>query len=458
MAMPAHGTKPGAAFKTAYQEGIYMDEFMAMMKTRMEVEIQYLDQLSKLKDSWNPKWRESGVWSLISPVLGHFEEEITRRNAFVNDFQECFPTAPQGDAEGYPYRLFENLEEAYLACSQADRDVQTPSSQFALKMWYSTFDDSNASVLPEPDLVYRRATSRQHGLIKGGNHWHSNNAEDILEKHQQRSEDVKAFIGDYLSSIVDLVADISRSCSAATSTIRSFASASFISPRHDEIGGKRSHPYMHEYEYRLYHRNGELARPLFGLAEPDTVKLVNQVLDMGILRWVPTPRVLDASAAFDLEKGYLKSSTQQLIEDTVAKYPQDEMIKLLNGLLLFTKPLIPIEATKVNQYRGGVPRRKLQGLMDSIDFEARSHVLQLMVRYLVYVTPRTFSVAMAGELVGRLFTHQRDTGSIIKDIGRKWDYERDCPFPEGVERKTDDTQMTEEVVWVGSGQPYVRKV
>ncbi|KIM21511.1 hypothetical protein M408DRAFT_333420, partial [Serendipita vermifera MAFF 305830] len=132
MATLAHGTKPGTAFKTIYQEGIYMDEFMAMMKTRMEVETQYLDQLSKLKDSWNPKWSESGVWSLISPILGHFEEEITRRNAFVDDLQARLATAPQSNTESNPYQLFENLEQAYQACSQADRDVQTPSSQSAL--------------------------------------------------------------------------------------------------------------------------------------------------------------------------------------------------------------------------------------------------------------------------------------------------------------------------------------
>ncbi|KIM24365.1 hypothetical protein M408DRAFT_232982 [Serendipita vermifera MAFF 305830] len=150
MAMPVYGTKPGTAFKTIYQEGVYMDEFITMMKNRMEVETQYLDQLGKLKDSWNPKWRESSVWSLISPILSHFEEEITRRNAFVDDLQARFATAPQSDPENDPYQLFEDLEQAYLACSQADRDVQTPSAESALKEWHSTFSVYRPSPFPEP--------------------------------------------------------------------------------------------------------------------------------------------------------------------------------------------------------------------------------------------------------------------------------------------------------------------
>ncbi|KIM24364.1 hypothetical protein M408DRAFT_232965 [Serendipita vermifera MAFF 305830] len=96
--------------------------------------------------------------------------------------------------------------------------------------------------------------------------------------------------------------------------------------------------------------------------------------------------------------------------------------------------------------------------MDSIDFEARSHILQLMVRLLVNLTQYPFlGPAMGAERVGWLFTHQHGTGSIIKDMARKWDYERDCPFPEGVERKADDDEMTEEIVWVKSGLPYVRE-
>ncbi|KIM24366.1 hypothetical protein M408DRAFT_331768 [Serendipita vermifera MAFF 305830] len=458
MAMPAYGTKPGTAFKTVYQGGIYMDEFMAMMKTRMEVEAQYLDQISKLKDSWNPKWRESGVWPLISPILGHFEEEITRRNAFVDGLQARFAHVTQSDTENNPYRSFESLEQAYLACSQADTDVQTPSSQSALQKWYSTFDPRYPRRFPEPDLVYRRAISRQHDLVKECGHLHSTKPEDIMEKHQQHSEDVKSFIGGCLSSIADLVAAISRSCSTATSNIRSFTSASFISPRHDEIEDERSHIYMREYEYRLYHRDGELARPYFGLAAPDTVQLVNQVLDIGVGGLLYRSNALNASAAFELEKRYLNEPIHQIIASMDSESDWQWRMKLLNSLLLFTKPLILIDATQVKQYRGGVPRRKLQGLMESIDFEARSATLQLMVRILVEMTwDKPVTATWEAEHVGWLFTHQGDTWPIIRDIGRKWDPERDCPFPEGVERKTDDNQMTEEIVWSNSGLPYMRE-
>ncbi|KIM21508.1 hypothetical protein M408DRAFT_333417 [Serendipita vermifera MAFF 305830] len=449
------------------------------------METQYLNQLGKLRDSWNPKWRESGVWSLISPILSHFEDEITRRNAFVDHLQEHSLTragprnalvpvsldyntspivdipsftlsiAPQSDTKNNPDRPFEKLEPAYLACSQADRDVQMPSSRSALQKWYSTFDPTLPGPFPEPDLVYRRTTNHQHSIVKECNDWYSNILEVITEKHQQHSEDVKSFIGGYLSSMTYLVADISRSCTIAISNTRSFASASFISPRHDEIEDEKSHLYMRKYEYRHYHLNGELSRPFFGLGAADTVQLVNQVLDTGSILWTITARTLKVSDALKLEKGYLNSPIQHIIAHPDNEYTR---MKLLNSLLLLTKPLFLIEAVKVRQYRGGVPRRKLQGLVESIDFEARSDTLQLMVRVLISLMGHTpYPVTTVAEHVGWLFTHQHETGPIINDIGRKWDYERDCPFPEGVERKTEENRMTREVVWVDSGLPYVRE-
>ncbi|KIM21510.1 hypothetical protein M408DRAFT_103578 [Serendipita vermifera MAFF 305830] len=86
---------------------------------------------------------------------------------------------------------------------------------------------------------------------------------------------------------------------------------------------------MREYEYRLYHRGGELARPLFGLAVPDTVQLANQILDTVSISLELTFRTLDASVAFELEKRYLNSSTQHCVVDMSIHYSEEQRAEIV---------------------------------------------------------------------------------------------------------------------------------
>jgi ATP-dependent Clp protease adapter protein ClpS len=120
---------------------------------------------------------------------------------------------------------------------------------------------------------------------------------DVLERHQQRAEDVKSFINVLLTYFRYACVTNSRHtqflhCSAIHSSLSvsfstalsfngAFSSSEFIGPRHDETEEEASHALLQAVDYRSYMQYGEVIQPIFGLGVEKTVSLINELHNYG---------------------------------------------------------------------------------------------------------------------------------------------------------------------------------
>ncbi|KIM20397.1 hypothetical protein M408DRAFT_284164 [Serendipita vermifera MAFF 305830] len=77
-------SNPGTAFKTLMEERDLLFEFIAMIQKRLKIEIKHLGELRALQATWNPKWSDSGVSTLTSPLLSHISNgELHQKHHFI---------------------------------------------------------------------------------------------------------------------------------------------------------------------------------------------------------------------------------------------------------------------------------------------------------------------------------------------------------------------------------------
>ncbi|KIM22461.1 hypothetical protein M408DRAFT_28692 [Serendipita vermifera MAFF 305830] len=436
---PAQGDLvPGTAMKVMIDEHRYLQAFLSMVKTKLDLEKKYLADLAALRDSWDPKWAESGISTLVSPFLNHMSSEIlhkTDTHAHVMSLLETMPETPApGDSD--PLEVLAVLEPAYREYEKCKAAVTSPEGLKCLQDWSTLVTEYNpwkgrVHILPQIDGDFRKAVVTQNQAAEEATLWYTEVVPSALEHHQQNTEHIKSLLIAVCSHYGDLQATLSTSCSTALNTTASFVSSRFISPRHGEAQAEAKHYLVQKCDYRNYTTTGCLSHAVYGLGPDATANLVKFLVDsvnLGvywIYRW-DWDLIWRDGSAFEVS-GLSKDLLDKIRNTTVTKREC-----IMKYALFRDVPLIPIPKEVIASYRNGISRSKIGSILDHIQQTARSNVLHIVA----FFTDGREREDEGWYLwaITLLLCHDSNAVEIIKAIVCKWDFEKDCPLPDGVKR------------------------
>ncbi|KIM22460.1 hypothetical protein M408DRAFT_284244 [Serendipita vermifera MAFF 305830] len=121
-----------------------------------------------------------------------------------------------------------------------------------------------------------------------------------------------------------------------------------------------------------------------------------------------------------------------LNEDPFQEIRKTEVLsreRIIMYALFSDGPLIPIPKEVTASYRSGISRSKLGSVLDHIQQTARPNILYIFQHLTMWAhTPSDWRSRSL------LLCHDLDAVEIIKAIVCKWDFQKDCPLPNGVKR------------------------
>ncbi|KIM19499.1 hypothetical protein M408DRAFT_334382, partial [Serendipita vermifera MAFF 305830] len=354
-------TKPGTALKTLMEERQHLVEFVAMVQKS-------LDELRSLQATWNPKWSDSRISTLISPFLSYISNEIADREQSHAEIQSrlenvSVPAINKPHPDFDPSSMPENLEACYANYTKCHDAASAPEAQKSLQKWYNNWTGGFMdTMLPPIDRDFRKAVLGQQWAVDTAQDWYSRSFPDVLDRHQQSSEDVKSFLKCVLNNYSGICFKLSSSCSIALNNTAAFVSTRLIAPLHEKIEKEVLHPLLQKCDYRNYMTDGKISRPLVCLNASQRVDLILRALNS--IGWhflveVPDP---DLPIVFGLERKY---DYKTVIESFKSINPA-LLLHLAQAALVCDTPLIPVTKQEVSQYRRGLPRSKIRIIIERI--------------------------------------------------------------------------------------------
>lgn len=416
-----------------------MDEFVDWMKRRLQLDRKYLKELKTLGLLVNPRWSQSRVSSLVSPMLEFFAQEVEERQRTCDSvskyLDELSDSHPPEHVEETSESMISRYDDLIAACKDHEVCRKEASSAKAIKeMWqwhgqgpngsdsnyvcYMSTADLKQFLLPLTERNYRESIARQQTLAHTVNSWHRSRLPELINSHQSRSEEIKAVVARVTGEHSRLVTTMAGFLEATKNNIHGFSSSSFISWHHNERDSESEHTYMKEVVYVNFSDGTMRSNIIFG-----TVSRTLLELRRAIQALIERDPSFDIYAAKPVKDKALELE-QYLSTDPSLHHLLDSELRLLHSFgLLSNPPLIPIHDGEIKRYAAGVPRNKMHLIMSRVRRQDE-------VATLFDIWSSTVSVTLV-----KLLTHREDTENIIKDIFLKWDFNNNRPFPPGVKRE-----------------------
>lgn len=449
--------QPGTALKSVTQEDQCLDEFMAVVRKRIELEVQHLANLKQLRDSYDSSWKNSRIWPLISSFIDFCGNEISHLEEYISEATVCLDRIPDspsplqdGKDEFNAFEMPENLKLPYLEYSRCCELACSESSVWDLTQQPRTFASRFTHPLPENERAYRQAVVQQRQTAGLASKWYQDVFPEILENHQQRTESVKDILYKILTNQSLLASHLSSSSSTAIHDIRLFSSSNFIASHHEQMNQEKIHTLLKEVCYRNHAAGAKVVKPLFGTGIMKSVDLAEDILRQlkctdPDLKHKPSMATL--SDPLQLERWVHDAG--------VAAIEQSHVVLRRVFELTFSTapPLLPVSSEEIASYSKGVPREKMDAFLKTRVPAARQATMSLV---------RNFVDQGFQHPEGEFYTHWYLTGNdgtrnLVRSLWRKWDIDGDCPFPRGVDRVWDDAQKHSKVVWKKTGEEYDRQ-
>ncbi|CAG8679032.1 3880_t:CDS:2 [Acaulospora colombiana] len=252
------GQVPGGVLKTVVEEHQFMDEFIQLLKRRNR-------DLATLYESFSPKWKDSAIYPLLSPILSFFKSvilsEMTIRRTTCEPIKTILDEIPVTDPpdaleedgvsilDDYQklIEVNERLEECREKANSSDSvtmlrewlNNEAPKSQYGDTDHFTNITELNRKetarfILPEP----AHKVSNWHGsvlLVTMINIYQRNtlrfDVQDVLERHQGLSENIKKVL------------------QKAKDRLNAFSSVDYIAPKHEGQSLESSHEFMKVASY-----------------------------------------------------------------------------------------------------------------------------------------------------------------------------------------------------------------
>lgn len=291
MSSPQTVSFPGAAIKSITNENQYLENFVSMIKKKLLLENKYIADLKLLRESWDPRWIESGLSPLISPILDYINSEIEyKANACAeisSRLEGISSVIPPGLHDEGDFKLFKMpamLElpcKAYEKCRKSIISTKAENSPTKPQLGQveENIQDPAGVILSPKNRDFRKAAKWQNRAVKEAGRWYTQYLPGIIDRHQQCSEDIKMFLLGVFNSLSKLQTNLSTACSVALNSTTLFASSHSISPRYEEAEKEAEHHLLQKRGYYNYVDDVEISRPIFGLGPEATVALVNRLWD-----------------------------------------------------------------------------------------------------------------------------------------------------------------------------------
>ncbi|PVF95719.1 hypothetical protein CPB86DRAFT_787729 [Serendipita vermifera] len=453
---------PGQVLKTIVEEHEYLNQFMGILKRRLELDRKYIQELEQLDQCVNAGWSQSTIWPLVGPMLVFFSNEISARHetckamsAYISELTKVDPPDKPEEGEG---SMSDQYQELDRLCREHDRihaEASTPAAITELKRWrneqpsagyiedFKSPDIQLCSLLPT-DRAYRQSVLRQQKKVAEISSWHNTVLFDRLEGHRQHTEDIKNLIDKLSTGYGDLSTKLATQLTAAKEQLDQFSPPSFVSESHDLQQLEAGHVSMRPVTLIDVVSGEKIPMGIFGTERAATV--MQEVMDLMVERkrsfyygaFPPKEEILE------LEKRFRVDTT---IKDTLKSFSDLELHIIFSFILLSESPLIPIPDDEFARYSRGIPREKLQSVMDRTPPKHRRLIQDVVIMW-------GYGYRW---LLAALLTHRpgNDAWRAIRDIFYKWDFENHSTLPKGVERIWKENEQKAELVWQHNSQPYV---
>ncbi|PVF97843.1 hypothetical protein CPB86DRAFT_815274 [Serendipita vermifera] len=293
------GRVPGGVLRTVVDEHQFMDELVQLLKRRVDLDEKYNQYLATLCDTFNPKWKESAIYSLFSPVLAFFEKEVTIRRETCESIKDILDGIPvtnppdileEGGSMLDEYqklievneRLKENKEAARSRDSVAKLQEwlswEAPKSKYGEQDLFTTIRGFGGVQiagfrLPEGDRKYRQSVHLQQPIACKISKWHSGVLPNILETHQDRSERIKSRLQKVGNWYSDQSNRVVQELSMVKDRLNAFSSVDYITSKHEAQSAEAAHEFFHPARYANPVTGKSSSVVIYGL-ELDQVKFL----------------------------------------------------------------------------------------------------------------------------------------------------------------------------------------
>lgn len=447
----------GTAIKIIADESLYLGRFMKIVEKRMQLKEKHLDELKELRtlqDSWNSSGPPSALSHLTESMTGYFNQEISILEHATAEMGRMKREMPElFESMGPPETKIdhEELARLYAECQDSHAVVIQPEAGAIFDTWRRNRD---TGMLPEIDRNYRKSVHKQHKATEEAHLWYTESVPTILERHQQRIEDIKSFSTRVLNSTRETSVALSTASSSAIHANKEINSVRLIDPLHKQVEAETQHIFLKPIEYRNYLQGGQVSKPIFGLGIEETTVLVTQIQEtvasssplMAFTHWV--------DVAFFIEKELTEENS---LPGLLQKQNRQYKTHLLIGALMMDEPLLPISRSDLSLYGGGIPRTKIKQLLERTLGSRRQQLMPLLVRLVTYwMMYLNDGVLNVFDELSAFLIRSLGCSGLLASLWRKWDAIFDQPFPDGVERRWNGEALLPEVVWLKSGQMYNR--
>ncbi|PVG00573.1 hypothetical protein CPB86DRAFT_728952, partial [Serendipita vermifera] len=252
-----------------------MDELVQLLRRRVDLDEKYNRDLAALCGTFNPKWKDSAIYPLFSPILTFFEKEVTTRRTTcesIGDILDEIPVTNSPDIleeGGSMLDEYQKLIEANQKLKECKEIASLKGSVVALQEWlnkeapkseyeqtghFNTIMEWNGDTIdvfriPEADRNYRRSVYLQQQIARRISKWHSNILPDILERHQDRSEHIKMSLQKVGNSLIEQTDGMVERLSKAKAGLNAFSSTDWITPKHEGQSSESNHEFIQAARY-----------------------------------------------------------------------------------------------------------------------------------------------------------------------------------------------------------------
>ncbi|CAG8704494.1 16741_t:CDS:2, partial [Acaulospora colombiana] len=271
---PFEGQVPGGVLKTVVDEHQFMDEFIQLLKRRNR-------DLAALCDTFNPNWEDSAIYPLVFPILAFFKNgisEITTRDTTCESIKAILDEIPTGDSPdkleegGSMLGEYQKLIDASERVKECKEIASSRDSVAVLHEWLNN-EAPKSKGGDKDNFTTIRGWSRGEiaGFILPESarkvlDWHSKilpvmmtiiisgdtlrlDLQDVLERHQTRSENIKAALQKIGNSYSEQSNWIVKHVSGAKDRLNAFSSVDWIAPKHEGQSLESNHELMQIASY-----------------------------------------------------------------------------------------------------------------------------------------------------------------------------------------------------------------
>ncbi|PVF98389.1 hypothetical protein CPB86DRAFT_758610 [Serendipita vermifera] len=458
------GNTPGGVLKAVIEEHEYLDRFVGLLKRRLNLDKQYIDALQELNQSVQGEWSESQIWSLVGPMMEFFSYEIVARRdahqtmqAYVNDLPIVESPDEAGEDGERMNEQYRKLADAYSNYEQSHTEASTSTSILELQAWHDsqpraeylrTLDPSKIRTffLPDTNAKYRKYVLRLQEKTAKVVTWHNNDLLNHLEDHQQYSENVRGFIQKLSTHYSEVATQLVAQIGHVRDQAHRFSSSDFISDAHEHQRFEAGHPSMEPVTYMDFYTVKPSSTVVFGTKrETEVVIRALKRLADGKLS-IESSSVPDRKEALKLERRF---QADEDFYETLREFSYNELRTISCFVLFSNDPILLLTREEVARGSRGMPREKMQPIMDRVSPDYRRLLGDVLITYWSEESKRYTGEACL------LLTHrpEEQVSHILRDIYNKWDFEKNCALQKGVKRVWYRPLGKTWLVWERSGLP-----